>query len=150
MGEQVQTYQWGYVSEVTDRLRYLLENAREAKPSICVERARIWTKSHRETKGQPEIIRRAKALADVLRDMSIYILKGELIVGNHSSSPRASVVNPEFHATWLSKQLNDPEIAPDIRSFDHHTVSPEVKKELMEEIIPYWQGKTVEDLRSGS
>ncbi len=42
-----------------------IEKARQeyinSKPSICYERARTWTESHKETEGEPIAIRRAKA-----------------------------------------------------------------------------------------
>ena len=145
VAENIETYQETFQRQVTDRVNKLLKNAMEAKPSICIERARIWTESYRRTEGDPEIIRRAKALSMVLDEMSIYILDGELIVGNHSYRPRGSVVNPEYHTPWLSRELNDKEIAPDKRSFDHHEVSDETRKELWESVMPYWEGKTIED-----
>ena len=94
--QKIETYQETFQREVTGRMGRLLKQAMEAKPSICIERARIWTESHKQTEGEPGIIRRAKALARVLDEMSIYISDDELIVGNHSSRPRGSVVNTSF------------------------------------------------------
>jgi formate C-acetyltransferase len=110
-----------------------------------VERARLVTQSYRETEGKLEIIRRATALAKVLDNMSIYINEGELIVGNNSSAPRASTIAPEFHSTWMVREIEDPRKAPDKRTSDVHIIKDKVKKELKEEILPYWYGKTVED-----
>lgn len=54
-------------------------------PAICVERLKYMTQSYRETECEPELIRRAKALACILAHMSIRIDEGELFVGNFTS-----------------------------------------------------------------
>ena len=56
---------------------------------LDVERARYWTESYRQTDGEPEVIRRAKALKNLLEKMTIYIEEGELIVGNVARDPYA-------------------------------------------------------------
>jgi formate C-acetyltransferase len=141
---EIESFQIGFKQNVTDRVKALYDNARDAYPSICVERARYWTESWKSTEGQPIPIRRAKALANVLEKMKIYILDGELIVGNVSSKPRASVVCPEYDTTILYKEFLDNEKAPFVRPYDHHEISEEVKRELMEDIFPYWNEKTIE------
>ncbi len=114
-------------------------------PSVCVQRARIYTKSHQETEGMPTVIRRALALEKILNEMDIYILDGELLVGSLSETPRGASVFPEFSVNWLREELNGNPVAIPERTGDPYAVSPEVKKELLEEIIPYWYGKTHED-----
>ena len=49
-------------------------------PDICIERAYWWTKSYQETEGEPEIIRRAKALVKLLQELPIHIDEDEPIV----------------------------------------------------------------------
>ncbi|MEA5004337.1 MAG: pyruvate formate lyase family protein, partial [Christensenella sp.] len=51
-------------------------------PTICSERAVAVTKAYREFEGENIYILRAKALKKVLEEMSIFILDGELLVGN--------------------------------------------------------------------
>ncbi|MBW2144356.1 MAG: hypothetical protein JRG75_08165, partial [Deltaproteobacteria bacterium] len=48
---------------------------------ICPERARYFTEGYREADGQPEVLRTARAVENVLDNMTIYIEDGELIVG---------------------------------------------------------------------
>ena len=50
-------------------------------------------------------IKRALAVAAVLDRMSIHILDGELIVGNHASKPRAAPLFPEFDVRYLEEEL---------------------------------------------
>ena len=45
----------------TSRIERLRQNYVNSKPSICYERARIFTESHKRTEGLPVAIRRAQA-----------------------------------------------------------------------------------------
>ena len=69
----------------------LLENERQ----IDVERARYATQSYRQTEGEPMIIRRAKMLLHLVRQMSLTIHPDEVIVGNRSLLPRMGIIAPE-------------------------------------------------------
>src|SRR4030042_1805857 len=71
------------------RIAKLRELVRPTQPELDLERLRYMTASYKETEGQSPIIRRAKALDKILSEMTIYILDGELIVGNQSRSPMA-------------------------------------------------------------
>jgi formate C-acetyltransferase len=67
-------------------------------------------------------------------------LKGELIVGNQASRPRAAPLFPEFSISFLINELdNFPK-----RPFDAFEVDENVKK-VVREISRYWFGKTHED-----
>jgi pyruvate formate-lyase/glycerol dehydratase family glycyl radical enzyme len=141
----VQTYQLEHTFHNTKRIGLLRERVLTTKPFVCVERARYITEAYRNSEGKDPPIRKALALKHLLENMTIYINDGELIVGNNSSGPRGSVVAPEYGANWLHRELTDPKKAPDKRNQDRHILSDAVKTELMEEILPYWLGKTVED-----
>ncbi|MCK4965250.1 MAG: hypothetical protein KAS54_09200, partial [Dehalococcoidia bacterium] len=62
---------------------------------VCIERARLYTRSYQETEGQPSAIRAAKALAKTLAEMTIFIDEEELIVGNRTSKRLAGVIPVE-------------------------------------------------------
>ena len=89
-----------------ERTRKLNEELLTVVPEICVERARLVTLSYQETEGEPMIIRRAKALAKVLREMTIFIQKDQLIVGNQARKLRFSPLFPETEAGYLEKELD--------------------------------------------
>ncbi|MGJ9583214.1 pyruvate formate lyase family protein [Actinotignum sp. GS-2025b] len=124
-----------------ERTAFLNERMRAAVPAICTERARIVTQSYRESEGEPAVIRRAKALRDTLAQMSIFIDDAELIVGNHGSKPRSAPLFPEF-GPLSEKELD---LMP-VRKVDTLQVSPEQKRELLDEIYPYWVNRSNEDL----
>ncbi len=86
-------------------------------------------------------IRRAQMLLDLVRQMSITIAPDELIVGNRSLLPRMGVIAPEGAVDWVDRELD---ILP-TRPQDRFNISPEVIRELRNEIFPYWRGKTLED-----
>ena len=62
--------------------------------SICSERALYYTESFRQTEGEPYILRKAKAFAHTLANMTIYIEPDSLIFGNQASCNFAA---PVFH-----------------------------------------------------
>jgi pyruvate formate-lyase/glycerol dehydratase family glycyl radical enzyme len=116
----------------------LLRNERQ----IDVERARYTTQSYRATEGQPMPIRRARMLLHLVRQMSIAIDPGELIVGNRSLLPRMGVIAPEGAVAWVDRELETLATRPQ----DQFNIQPDQIRELREEVFPYWRGKTLEDM----
>ena len=72
---------------MTSRIELLRERMLKSKPSVCIERAKYYTESMKQTEGEPMIIRQAKALAHVLENIPVNIFPGELIVGTMVSKP---------------------------------------------------------------
>ena len=62
---------------------------------ICLERAKFYTDSYKETEGQHPSIRTAKALKHTFENMTIAIYPEELLVGNRSSQYIAPPIAPE-------------------------------------------------------
>ena len=127
------------------RTKILNDDMRSSKPGICLERARLVTQCYRETEGEPYVLRRAKALAHVLDNMTVFIRPEELIVGNHASAQRFAPLYPET-GRFSQKELD---LMP-VRQVDTLQITEEQKKELLEEIYPYWEGKTLEDMTWGA
>ena len=123
---------------VSERIARQKERLLKTRPTVCTERARIYTRVYRANQDKPLIITRALALDDTLREMSIYIDEGELIVGNQSSKPRAAPIFPEYAVGWILQELD--ELAR--RPGDAFYPTEEAKKELRE-ICPWWEGRTL-------
>ena len=104
---------------------------------ICTERARLYKESFLATEGEPMVIRRAKALAHILDNMTVYILPYELIVGNFASNPSALPIFPELGQWWLYDALDNEckELVP----------NDDVKKEA-KDLLKFWKGKSISDL----
>jgi formate C-acetyltransferase len=124
----------------TERTKRLKDRAISVLPELCPERGAIVTEVYKNTEGEPQIIRRAKAFKEVLERMTIYIREGELVVGNEVSTPRGGAFFPETTSIWVDEELDTFEN----RSVDRFVTSSETKR-IIREVLPYWKGKTVED-----
>lgn len=109
-------------------------------PTVCHERAEIITEVFRQTEGEPIVIRRAKALASILKKMSIYIETDSLIIGNQASRNFAAPIFPEYSIDWIIDELDEFEH----RSGDYFKITEDTKTRLRA-LQPYWQGKTHQD-----
>ncbi|MCK4750646.1 MAG: hypothetical protein KAT15_26490, partial [Bacteroidales bacterium] len=125
---------------MTERISKLREKVLSAKPSVCTERAKCYTRIYRENEDQPVIIKRALALEKTLKEMTIFIDDGELIVGNQSSQHRAAPIFPEYAVDWLPEEMDE----LDKRPGDAFFITEEHKKELLE-IAAWWKGKVLWD-----
>ncbi len=125
---------------VSERIASMREKVLRAKPSICTERAKFYTEAYQEHEDQPVIIKRAHALEKTLRNMTIFIEEGELIVGNQSSQHRAAPIFPEYAVDWLPKEMDE----LDKRPGDAFFITETHKKELVE-IAAWWKGKVLYD-----
>lgn len=124
-----------------NRVQMLINSFFKNKPSLCIERAVIFTDVFRETEGEPIIIRRAKAFKRYCLDKKIKIISGELIVGSAASKPRAAIFCPEHATGWLIEELDE---LP-TRHQDPYEVTEEKKCMLRGSIFPYWKGKCTSD-----
>lgn len=109
---------------------------------VSIEQARIITRVYQEHAGEPRILVRARALAAALRGMAIRVTPGELIVGNRTAGVRAGVVFPESGSRWVDREFEDLPVRPQ----DRFQVREEDIREFREEILPYWDGRSLEDV----
>ena len=126
--------------KVSDRISFLREKVLSTKPSVCTERAKFYTQVYQENEDKPVIIKRALALDKTLREMTIFIDEGELIVGNQSSQNRAAPIFPEYAVDWLPAEMDE----LDKRPGDAFFITDEHKRELLE-ISKWWKGKVLWD-----
>lgn len=73
---------------------------------LCVEKKRLYTEVFRQTEGEPEILRRAKALAHYLDRRTIFIEEDELIVGNLASKP-GGIEADAWGPSWPREELDE-------------------------------------------
>ncbi len=110
-------------------------------PDICIQRAYWWTKSYQETEGEPEIIRRAKALSKVLQNLPIHIDEDELIVGRTTSKERGGILFPEIQWEYILKEIE----LFSSRDWDKCGVISDKEKGMIKEALPYWKSKCTWD-----
>ena len=88
-----------------ERVRRIKERISEPAKPICTQRTKYWTESWVTTYGQPRILRRAKALANMLEKIDIYIGDDELFLGNVASKPNGLEVD-YWSGCWPEDELD--------------------------------------------
>ncbi|MCY6372804.1 glycyl radical protein [Clostridium ganghwense] len=125
----------------SERVKRLRESVLSQTPRVCIERARYVTEAYKENEAQPIYIKRARAVEKTLKNMSIYIKNGELIVGNQACEERTAPVFPEYAVEWIENELKEKENF-NKREGDNFYLPEEHIQELLE-IVQYWKGKTL-------
>ncbi len=103
---------------------------------IDIDRPRLITESYKETDGQPECIRQAKALAHFLDNRRIFIFEDERIVGNYGCVQAAIPCYPELEQRGIMQGVAE----GDLRNM----LNEDDRLEFLE-ICKYWEGKSVGD-----
>ncbi len=127
---------------MNSRIRKLREQSLRAKPHINSERARLMTDFYKNgMNGRVSIpVLRALAFKNLLENQTIYLSKGELIVGERGPGPKATPTYPEVCA----HSLEDLDTLS-VRKKVSFAVDPETKRLYREEIIPFWKGISIRD-----
>ncbi|WP_353893510.1 choline trimethylamine-lyase [Proteinivorax hydrogeniformans] len=141
MQPQTQTEQQGIPDGMTERLKKLKENYFKWKPSISIHRARAITEIAKENPGMPKILLRAKSFRHSCETAPLVIQDDELIVGAPCGAPRAGAFSPDIAWRWLENELDTVSTRPQ----DPFYLSEEDKKELQEDIFPFWKGQSVDE-----
>ncbi len=106
-----------------------------------IEQALIVTEVYKQNEDMPVNLKRATSLYASLKQIDIRIDPGELIVGNRTAGVRGGVIFPESGLSWVDAEIEDLYTRPQ----DKFRVRPEDISTFREQILPYWQGKTLED-----
>jgi len=126
---------------MTDRVRKLREESLDAEPRICMERALLETEAYKMHEGRvstPEL--RALAFKHIMENKSLWIGKGELIVGEKGSAPQSAPSFPEIccHTLEDLRVMNE-------RDLIFFRVSPDDFKAQENIIIPFWKDRAIRD-----
>jgi len=119
---------------VNPRIAKLREGLQVESLPISSEKARLLTESFKQTEGEPQIIRRAKALANTLDKISIFIEDGELIVGNASSRPMGLEIDYDY-GIWSQEEI-------DSIKQEGYTISVEDESAIIS-MNEYWKARTL-------
>jgi hypothetical protein len=95
---------------VPDRIQRRRPELFAAEEAVCFERAKIVTRTFKQTEGEHWALRRAKALRAVFLEMPIILRDGELLVGQRAGRLGAGAVYPEYHLHGLSRETTPPEV----------------------------------------
>jgi len=120
------------------RVFKILDRIENLKPVIDVERALYFTQSMEKTEGEPLVLRWAKAMMHIAQNITVYIDDDSLICGRSGCKGRYGILYPELDGDFLDmavKELPTRESSP-------FSISEEDAKIIVEQIAPYWKGKT--------
>ena len=102
---------------------------------LDIERTRLLTEAYKSNEADPIVLKRAKGLANVLRNMTIFIRDNELLVGNFAKDLESVTHYPEMQWRWVEKTTAPGEIYSDL-------LSEEEWYELKEHHT-YWKSRSV-------
>ena len=121
------------------RVFKLLERFDGQKPAIDVERALFFTQSMAETVGQPLVLRWAKALMNVAKNITVMVQDDQLLLGRCGGHDgRYGILYPELDGDFLDIAVRDLPTRPQSPA----SISPEDAKIVVEQIAPFWKGRT--------
>ncbi|MGF7186951.1 formate C-acetyltransferase, partial [Desulfitispora alkaliphila] len=121
-----------------ERAYKILNTFKNERPIIDIERAKLFTESFKETEGQPLILRWSKALKHIAENITVYIDDHQLLVGRSGCQGRYGILYPELDGDFLDLALE--ELPKRVES--PFNISEEDAKVVVEDIAPYWKGKT--------
>ena len=121
------------------RVFKLLERFDGQKPAIDVERALYFTQSMAETVGQPLVLRWAKALMNVAKNITVMVQDDQLLLGRCGGHDgRYGILYPELDGDFLDIAVRDLPTRPQSPA----SISPEDAKIVVEQIAPFLKGRT--------
>jgi formate C-acetyltransferase len=121
-----------------ERLRKAIVYAHQ---EVSIERARYLTRSMEKNWDKPALTRMSMAFSDILDNISVIIRDDELICGVRTEKLKGAPLFPENKARWIEGDLD----TFDVRVLQRALITEDEKRELAEDILPFWRGKTVEE-----
>ena len=125
----------------SERVSRLRERIVHAPREACVERARYLTESMSAHWEEHPLTRISEALAHILDKVSVIIREDELIVGCRTSKLKGAPFFPENKSRWIEGDVDSFED----RVIQKACIEEAEARELTEEILPFWRGRTVEE-----
>lgn len=133
------------MTQLDSRVARLKERLLSAPYEICLARALAFTRSYKETSGLDPSLRNAMALAATLETQGIRLDPDERIVGSKTEKLLAGPLSVERGDFLRALQLEMEILHLKRRPF---IVSDEDKDLFYDEILPYWDGRTVRDFKA--
>jgi formate C-acetyltransferase len=109
---------------------------------ICMARALHFTRAYRETEGMDPSLRNAAALKRTLERQKIFISPDEFLAGNATEKFLSCPLSVERGDFLRTLELELDVLHLKYRPF---VISKDDCRAFLEEILPYWNGRTVRD-----
>jgi pyruvate formate-lyase/glycerol dehydratase family glycyl radical enzyme len=127
---------------MNERVSRLRQESLAAVPRISTERAELMTAFYQQrTDLVSAAMHRAQAFQYLMEHKAIYIGADDLIVGEKGPAPKATPTYPEL----CCHSLADLDIL-NSREKISFAVSPQTRRVYEDQIIPFWQGRSMRDL----
>lgn len=123
------------------RVARLRDRIINAPQEVCIERARYLTRSMAENWDKDPLTRMSLAFDNVLKNIKVIIREDDLIVGCRTSKLKGAPLFPENKIRWIEGDVGN----FDKREVQRALIAEDEKREILEDIVPFWEGKTVED-----
>lgn len=127
---------------LTPRIQHLRDQYLQVRPSVSIWRALAFTEITKANPGMPTILLRAKAFRHACETAPILIQDEELIVGHPCGKPRAGAFSPDIAWRWVRDELDTMSTRPQ----DPFEISEADKKTIREEIVPFWEGRSLDEI----
>lgn len=124
------------------RVERLRDAFLQAKPFISAHRAVSVTRVYQANPGMDNILLRALAFRHACENAPLYVAENELIVSHPAGGARGGEVSPEISWRWVADELDN---LP-FRAQDPYQIDDETKRLLREEVFPYWQGRSLDEM----
>jgi len=125
--------------KMNERIKLLRQESLTAIPQLSIERAALVTEAYEKYAGTVETpILRALTFKHVLANKTLWIGKGELIVGEKGEQPQSAPSFPELccHTPEDLDVMNR-------RDKIYFRVSEEATRVHLEKVIPYWENRSI-------
>lgn len=123
---------------LTERMQAFREEVLNEKPYIDAERAMLVTETYKSHQNQPNVMKRALMLANVLENMTIYIEDKTLLAGNQATKNCNAPIFPEYTMKFVMDELDKFEK----RDGDVFYITEETKEQLRA-IAPFWENNNL-------
>ena len=125
-----------------DRISILKDKMLSQPRYVSIEQALIITRTYQENEDKSIPYKRALSLYNALNEIEIGMEPEELIVGNRTKGVRYGVVFPESGISWVDREFETIPTRPQDK-FNVHSEDIETFRKV---IVPYWKGKSLEDV----
>lgn len=124
--------------QLTPRMATFRKEILDEKPYIDAQRAVLATQAYQANQNQPNTMKRALMLENILNHMSIYIEDNTLLAGNQATKNCNAPVFPEYTMEFVMDELDTFEK----RDGDVFYITEQTKEQLRD-IAPFWNNNNL-------
>ena len=110
--------------------------------TVDAERALLVTDAYQRFEHEPQLIKVARAFDHILRNVTLQITDGQLLMGDSAAPPKSCPIYPEFSYEWIVKEIKEFPVRE--RPHNRYDYSDETEQALLG-IADYWRGRTLSD-----